>query len=202
MAGQRFFVQQLLRLVGKLVAAENPAIPDPRRISGGLGAFELLFQHRLAEPVELQGKKQDFGGNIRHLFLQGLEKSADFGIGNMGRVQQMPIAHHPAQALGDFFVARNSPGQSVSVEALETPFEGFAELFRFTPGPGDVSLQLRRFRPAVKIVQIPVRQIAALAFLPGLVSPGFGHLLSFLRPPAGFRPYQPYKGGNDPRQRQ
>src|SRR5262249_54449004 len=58
-AGDRFLVQQLLDLVGELVAAEGAGVAQPGRVMRERGVLQLLAERRILDAVQLEGEEQD-----------------------------------------------------------------------------------------------------------------------------------------------
>ncbi len=162
-AGDRLLVQQLLDVVGELKWSEGAGIAQPRRVAGKSRILELLLQDRVVDPVELEGEEEDGAGDRVDPLLHGLEEAADLRIAHIPGIDEIGVAHDPAERLLEQLVAchcaaERRPGkrrQLAFVTRAQGGGSGFARR--------QIPLQLAAIASGIEIGEIPFRERTEIA---------------------------------------
>ena len=169
----RLLVEQLLELVLELIGLLLAQIFEPGPVMAELGLGHRRLEHRVVEPVELERKEQQLGGNRGDLLLDVAEEFLPLGVRGVGRVEQAGIgddaAEHVVQRLELAHGLREMRAALAAVEQ-RGKLAGIALLHGVGRPLGgfEVGLELRRVRPLIEVGEVPFRQLAELRLAPCL----------------------------------
>ena len=91
-------VQQLFRLIGKLMRAKHAKVAQPRPEMGqGRGGSAFAIQHRIFQPVQFQREEDQMAADRGRAFLHGLIKTPIGRVFRIAAEDQLGIGHDAAQ---------------------------------------------------------------------------------------------------------
>ncbi len=152
------FMQEIFRLVGKLVGAEGADVVDPGLIAPGVGMFEPERDARIVDVVEFEAEEQRLLADHRRLLVDVLLETGDGGIGHGGGMAELGEAQNPAEDLVDLLILAQRLGKTGGVQRRHLAGEVPREFGRQTLDPLEIGLQLRALRAGVEIGEIPGRK--------------------------------------------
>ena len=91
-------VQQLFRLVGKLMRAEHAQVAQPRaEVGQGRGGSAFAIQHRIFQPVQFQREENQMAADRGRAFLHGLIKTPIRRVFRIAAEDKLGIGHDATQ---------------------------------------------------------------------------------------------------------
>ena len=108
-------VQQLFRLIGKLMRAKYAKVPQPGAEMGeGRGGSAFAIQHRIFQPVQFQREENQMAADRGRAFLHGLIKTPIGRVFRIAAEDKLGVGHDAAQDFLNRLIFGNRRRQAIA----------------------------------------------------------------------------------------
>ena len=180
-AGDRFFVEQLLDAVLELIGLLLAHVLQPRPVMRERGRLHGRFQRRIVDTVQFEREEQHVDRGRRQPLLHVAVELGDVGVTGIAGIGERGIGGQPPEHVVERLVALHRLGEPrarplarghFGQPALEVALEAHA----VRGGRGEVAGHLRTVDAGIEVVEIPLGQLAELGGRLGFAGgSGFGH---------------------------
>ena len=166
-AADRFFQEQALEIVGKLMGLLLADVVEPGAVMAKRRRRHQSLEPGVVDAVELELEEQEIAGKRGHAFLRVAMELRARGVAGVGSIDERSIGHDAPGQILQRLVGAHRRGERLAPlgpigELDELAAIGFRELLGFPPRALEIGGEARRIHAFVEIVEPPLRQLAEI----------------------------------------